>query len=37
VTLADPSRSVERFLLDHLPPEAKGLHQRIAAEVQAED
>lgn len=34
VVLADPSLSVERFLLDHLPAELQDQHQRIAVELQ---
>lgn len=34
VVLADPSYSVERFLLDHLPPEFQDLHEHIAVELQ---
>jgi hypothetical protein len=30
VVLADPSSSVERFLLDQLPPELENLRRRVA-------
>ena len=31
--LADPQRRVERFLLDHLPPEHEGLRSAIESEL----
>jgi hypothetical protein len=31
--LADPSLSVERFLLDHLPAELQDLRQRVTFEL----